>query len=244
MKKYLIIPAVIFALAMIPACKKAQGPEADKDSSIAKKYAKYRVAVSKNIEGTTWLATLEKAESVDLLGEETYSDPKKKTARVMAKVKLSDDTEGYVDAQHLADQPIVFIGTDVKTYVRNNAASQVYTTIPQGTIGFVVERKADWVQVYVGKVGSLYVTQQWVNGGYSTDPEVIEQAKQLEEALAILSGENKKGKREDAIAKLREVADKNSSPLAGYAQQLLSKHTDGPSAPEASDTASGSEPAQ
>jgi hypothetical protein len=204
MKK--IIIALIAMMFIIPCgCKK--GGITGKDSTLAKKYAKYKVQVSKDKELKTWLATLEKAEDVSLLNEEKYTDSIGKTTEI-SKVKLADDSVGYIEPKHLADSPVVFT-SDTKAFVRPTSGSSIYAVIPKGELGFVIAEKGLWVQIYVGKINEKYITQQWVEGGYSNDPNLVLEAKQYSTAIAAL---NEKDAEKAAQAKsiLEKLAESNS----------------------------------
>ena len=183
MKKYI---STIIALSLVFSlgCKKKE--EKKEEGPIAKKYAKYKVAVRKDKDLKNWLATLEKAEEVDLLSEEEVIVMKKgkKVILKIAKVNLADGSTGYVESRHLADKSIVFM-EDTKALIRPTSGSKVHATIPKDTIGFIVGEKGNWVQVYVGKIDGKWVTKQWVNSGYSTDESLIADAKENAKKKAL-----------------------------------------------------------
>ena len=95
MKKY-ILAAMVFSLIAAFACKKEE--PAPVAAPIVSKCAKYAVNVYKDKERTAWLATLSKAEIVDLLSTEILSDNKGTVAEV-AHIKLSDGKEGYLETK-------------------------------------------------------------------------------------------------------------------------------------------------
>lgn len=218
--KRIILVACALALIVPFGCKKKDGETGDK--SIAKKYALYQVTVYKDKDFKEWLATLEKAESVDLLKEEQYINLKKMQID-LSQVKLADGKEGYIDSKHLADKPIVFIEESTRLFVRPNMGSKVFCTVPKGTIGFIKEEKADWVMVYVGNLDGKWVTGQWTKGGYSADENLVVEAKDYEAAMALLK-EQKPEKRDaaqkTAKEKLSELA-KGSSVIAALAKAKL-----------------------
>jgi len=150
MKKILLI-ALAAGLILSPGCKKEKQEAGE--TPLAKKYARYKVQVYQDKDLGKWAATLEKAEAVDLLKEEKYLSPKNK-AYDISYVKLADDKKVYMESRHLADRPIVFTDEEAKVYVRPSISSKVYGRVPRGTIGFIVDEKAEWVQVFVGKVGA------------------------------------------------------------------------------------------
>jgi lipoprotein LenA len=202
--------ALVLGLAlcvMLPfCCKKADQParqDEGQDEILGKKYAKYRVQVMKGSDLKGFLAVLEKGEMVALIGEEKITTPQGKTLDV-ARVKLADDAEGYLETRHLADRVIVFVD-NVKAFVRPTSGSAVHLTIPKGTIGFVVGEKANWVQVYAGKIEGKYLSGQWVESGYVDDPQILVDARTYESAMDAMKsgGEDRKA---EARKKLEEVA--------------------------------------
>jgi lipoprotein LenA len=211
--KRVLIAFIALAIVLPSACKKAE--EQKEEGPIAKKYAKYRVNVQKDKDLKVWLATLEKGEAVDLLSEEKYITEKRQEID-LAKVRLADDKEGYIDAKHLADKPIVFI-KETPVFVRPTSGSKVYIKLPEGTIGFIIDEKGNWVQVYVGKIEGKWVTRQWVEGGYTTDTNTLLEAKELEVALQLIKKDEtlEKGKE-----KLKELAE-GTSEIAAIARQKL-----------------------
>ncbi len=77
MKKLFAMISVIIVLCAV-SCKKDATEEQAADAVLAKKYAKYRVAVRKEPELKTWVATLEKGEDIDLLIGNASSSEKRK----------------------------------------------------------------------------------------------------------------------------------------------------------------------
>jgi lipoprotein LenA len=184
MKKGMYTLTVLFlSFILIQGCKKGDKQGLDLDPGDVVKYAKFTTAVYKDQEMKTWAATLAKTEPVKLI--ETLNVPVKGVNTEIAKVKLSDNTVVFASAKNLGDKPLVFI-EDTKAYVRNNASSKVYAIIPKGTIGFVLQENADWVQVYVGQLDGKWITAQWVNSGFTTEDLRVQEAKLFEESAAIL----------------------------------------------------------
>jgi len=214
------IPVLILILLICIAqgCKK-NSPDSD-EISLAKKYARYSTPVYKDRELNTWLATLSKTEAVDLLALEKVLIKNKPVE--IASVKLSDDSKGFVAAANLADKPLVFI-EDTKAHVRNNEGSKVEATIPRGTIGFIMEEKGNWVQVYAGRIGEKYIAKLWVQGGFSTDTALILEARTYEEACAVLAKKKTEVKPElweEALGKLENLKS-TSSIFAGLASDKM-----------------------
>lgn len=209
--KRLLTLALCITLATF-GCKK--GNKEGADESLEKKYSKSNTCVYETAELKKCLTTLSKAEPVDLLDLQTDPKSKKETARV----RLSDDTIGFIAAGNLADKPIVFL-EDTKAHMRNNIGSKVFETIPKGTIGFIIDEKADWVKVYIGQVGAKWVTQHWVQGGYSTDPKLVLDARTYEDAMSVL-------KKPDAKPEDTEKARKSLEELsnAGTIFGELARH--------------------
>ena len=178
------ITALMALLIILPvSCKK--GSNTGKDLAVGKKYAKYKVAVNKDKELKTWLATLEKAEDVSLIEEEKIADKSGKAIEI-SKVKLADDSVGFIESRHLADIPIVFI-TDTRAFERPTSGSSVYAVIPKGELGFIIGEKGLWVQVYVGELNKKHITKHWVESGYSKEQKLVLEAKEYAAAVAGLN---------------------------------------------------------
>ena len=65
---------------------------------------------------------LEKAESVELISEESVQLEGKKDPLLVSKIKLSDGTDVFVDSSALAIKPVVF-ATDTNVYRRPNVTT-------------------------------------------------------------------------------------------------------------------------
>ncbi len=206
MKKIISLIAVIILFAGI-GCKKEK-PEPEKEMPLAKKYATLRLAVYKDMHFNDWLATLEKAESVDLLSEEGKVQVQgKKNPIEVAKVKLADDSTGYTQSRFLADKPIVFVEDEVKLHVRPTPTSKVYFEVPRGTIGFITGEKANWVEVFIGRINGKFVKEKWTDSGYSTDMDLVVDATMYEKAMALLNEKNKEKTKKEAMDILEDLAD-------------------------------------
>jgi len=208
MKKYLLI-SLIFSLVMAFACKKEDSKSGSAESAIVSKCAKYSASVYKDKERIVWLATLSKTEIVDLISTEIISNNKGTVAEV-ALIRLSDGAEGYLETKHLADRSIVFT-QDTKAYQRNNTGSKITATIPAGTLGFVIEEKAEWLQVYIGQIDGQWLTQSWVNEGFSAEADFISDARLYEDAMAVLR--NKESKESDRVKAIKKLEGLQSSTL-------------------------------
>ncbi len=197
-------------------CKKETADQKE-GGALAKKYAKYRVVLKKDPELTTFAALLEKGEDVDLIQELDQADRAgKKTT--LAKVRLTDGSEGYVDSRHLADKVIVFI-EDTPVFARPTMGSRVHCKVPKGTMAFVIGEQANWVKIYAGKIGDVWVTDHWAQGGYSTDQQIILQARAFEQAVEQLSSKNEK-ERNAGKQKLSEISE-GAEMFASLARQKL-----------------------
>jgi len=217
--KKLLLCTLIFAVA-IGGCKKGK-EEGAADIVLTKKYARYRIAVYTDKELKTWLATLDKAEPVDLIGQEDVTI-KTKTV-TLASIKLSTEKKGYVKADALADRPVVFT-EDTKARVRNNAAARVWAIIPKGTIGFVIDEKADWVQIHVGKINDKWVTKHWVKNGFSGDENLMSEALDFEREAAVLAkGEPGSAKYKAAEEAIKKIESESTSIFKDMAGELLQK---------------------
>lgn len=223
MKKKAIILLLVTSLIALFACNKGGSDKpALNPADGPVKYAKSGVSVFKEQELKTWGSNLSKTEPVTLL--ETLKIQVKGAETEVAKVKLSDGTIMYLQMKNLADKPVVFL-EDTKAYVRNNASSKVYAVIPKGTIGFVVQEMADWAQIYVGQIDGKWITQQWVNGGYSAEDARIQEAKNFEEAASILKDSKAKpDQKSQALAVLKELSE-SSGIFSDTAKTLLAAHS-------------------
>lgn len=196
------ISFILLALLLVQACNKEK--KSPLDPALARKYARYSAPVYREKEMKHWLTTLAKAEYVDLLAVTQLQVRNKK--REIAKVRLSDDSEGFIDMNTLADKPIVFL-SETRALVRNNPGSALFMVVPRGTIAFIIAEKGDWSQVYAGIVNGKSLSGQWVRGGFSTDQNLITEARALEEAAAGLeSDESSDESRKQATARLTELA--------------------------------------
>ena len=208
MKKYLLI-TLAFSIVMAFACKQDESSSGTTESKIVSKCAKYSVNVYKDKERTAWMANLSKTEIVDQLSTEIISNNKGAVAEV-AHIRLSDGAEGYLETKHLADKTIVFT-QDTKAYQRNNTGSKINATIPIGTLGFVIEEKSEWLQVFIGQIDGQWLTQTWVNEGYSTETASINDARLYDEALTVLR--NKESKEADKVKAIKKLKDLQNSVL-------------------------------
>jgi len=205
MKKIVTIIIITMLTAGI-GCKKEK-PESEKEMPLAKKYATVRIAVYEDKQFSKWLATLEKAEGVDLLAEEGKIPVEGKKEPVeVAKIKLADDSVGYTRARFLADKPIVFVEDEVKLHVRPTPTSKVYFEVPKGTIGFITGEKANWIEVFIGRLKGKWIEEKWAESGYSTDMDLIVDATMYEKALALLDEKNKEKARDEAMDILEDLA--------------------------------------
>ncbi len=220
MKKSIALLCAVLLFGGI-SCKK-DAPEQQDESSLTKKYAKYRVAVKKDPELTTFAALLEKAEDVNLIQELEVVDKTGKK-NILAKVRLTDGSEGFVELRHLANQVIVFL-EDTPVFARPTLGSKMHCKIPKGTIAFVVGEQANWVKIYAGKIGDTWVTEQWVQGGYqsnySTDQNLILLARSYEQAVEQLSS-TKENERKDGYQKLVEISQGDNDLFATLAKNKL-----------------------
>jgi lipoprotein LenA len=203
MKKYAaLIAALIICFSF--NCKKNEERDSKSDGVLAKKYAKYRLAVKKEPELKNWLATLEKGEDVDLLKEESVAQ-KKGAPLNISRIKLAGGEEGFVESRHLADRTIVFT-EDTPAFIRPTMGSRLHVKMPRGSIAFVVGEQANWVKIFAGKVQNTYVSDQWVQGGYTSDPQLLLTARIYESAIDLLAS-GKKADRENGLKKLAELGE-------------------------------------
>ncbi len=207
MKKNLALLGTILLL-ISTGCKK--GDEKKEDVSLAKKYAKWSIRVYKTKDLKKQITFLSKGEPMDLLATEK-SDIKGKKQE-LAKVKLTDDTIGYVRMSEVGDRPIVFT-EKTKSYYRNNESSKVYFEIPKGTMAFVISEKGHWVQIFIGNVyyengKKKWVDKKWVKGGFSEEQSLIPDARNYENSVRILDVSSSSEKQlKDAKDSLKKLLD-------------------------------------
>lgn len=202
---------------MLLFCKKPESGNKMVDVGGVLKYAKYRVTVTNDADLKNWLATLEKAEEVTVLEESKVKMPKGKDISV-SKIRLSDDSMGFLESSHLGNEPLVFV-KKTKAYIRPSPLVKVQGEVPEGTIGFVIEQKDGWTQVYIGKVGGTWITSQWVEDEcYSKEKNLLIDAKQYENAMSLIN--DKKDEAEKILNDLKENA--RTEQFQNLAEKILS----------------------
>lgn len=206
MKRLILILILLLSAGILIGCgsKKADDTKSGDAEEVVleKKYARYNVWAYKDRELTQGKALISKAEGVDLLGVEEVMVKNKATQ--VAHIRLSDDTECYLKEDALANRPVVFI-EETRAHLRNNLGSGVYTTIPKGTLAFVLEEKGGWTQIWAGQIKGKWVTKQWVKDGFTDEMELIPLAKKYEKAMELAAG---------------DLNEKNSTELNTILQEL------------------------
>ena len=220
--KKIVSLLIIVSLALgltLAGCKKDE-PKKQEDVTLSTKSAKYRLAVYKDLEMKTWLATLSKTENVDLLGI-SQGMVKNKKAEI-ARVRLSTGEVGYTPLSALADKAIVFVA-DTKAYVRNNMSSGTALVIPRGSVGFAIAEKGEWVQIYMGKINGKWITTQWVKDGFSSEESLIQEGVLFEKYSTILKNNNTSSAQniEKAAKRMKEMADTSTSFFKELALKML-----------------------
>ena len=233
MKKSVISIILALAVSAIVACKD-QGSNGLPTDEGPIKHARLNVSVFKDEGLSTWGSNLSKTEPVILL--ETLKVQIKGKETEVAKVKLSDGNIFYINMRHLADKPVVFV-EDTKAYVRNNISSRVFAIIPRGTIGFVTQEMDGWVQIYAGQIDGKWITQQWVNGGFTEEETKIREAKNYEESIAVLNNRaSKQDQISRALAVLTDISNSGGM-FAEMADSVLTEYSDHQSSDAAEDKA-------
>ncbi len=226
MKKSLLLLAVICITSILfVSCKKQETPVIQDDAAgqsatvLTNKCAKYRVSVFKDQEMKKWLATLNKGEMVSVLEEITL--PKENDKEILiSKIKLSDDTEGFIKSDYLALKAVVINMDNVNAYERNNTTSKSKAVLPKGYIAMVDSEKANWIQISGSPLeDKKNVWKLWIQEGFSEDPELIQDAVMLESAREVFSGV-KEGDKEEAKKQI-ELLSKKANIIAEAAQKLL-----------------------
>ncbi len=215
------IPLILLVIAVFlnPVCKK-KGDKAD--VTIAKKYSMFAISLKKdkNLKEKIRDVYLAKGEEIDLLDEIIVKGSNGKETEV-SKIKLADDTIGYIKSKNIADSPIVFV-EDVKAYLRPTSTSPEKALIPKGKLGFIISEKGSWYQVYVGELeNKKWITEQWIESGYSVDKNLIRTALEFETAAENLASKDG-AKSAKAKEKLQEIID-GSTIYSDMVKELLGK---------------------
>ncbi len=224
MKRYLALTGAMLLLVST-GCKK--GEKKKEDVSLAKKYAKWSIRVYKTNNLKKQITFLSKGEPMDLLA--TEKSPGKGKPVEVAKVKLTDDTVGYVKISEVGDRPIIFT-EKTKAYFRNNESSKVYFEIPRGTMAFVISEKGHWVQIFAGNVyyesgKKKWVDKKWVNGGFTEQPDLIPDARNYENSVRILNGADSTEKQvNEAKDVLKKLLDSGNL-FSELAKEILSEQS-------------------
>ena len=215
---------ILIIAGVLVACKeqKPQEPVAEEPTS-EQKFAKFRIGVSENPDLKKSFTVLAKGESVEQLEVLPSEDQDK----AVAKIKLSDNSIGFVKARHLGGQPVVFI-KETNAFERPSATSRVKQTIPVGAIGFIMDEISDkeeeWVQIYVGKIEDTWVTDEWVDiygvASYEVNSTLLLEARDLEEARKTLLDEKAKDEaKSEALEKLEKLKS-SSTVIAQVAKEF------------------------
>lgn len=228
MKKILLLLLVALAVSCSQGEKQtsqeAAPSEKKEEVALDERAAMYRASVYKDKEHNDWLATLNKAEQVVLLEEVSEEVEIKGKKEKLARVRLSDDSEGYIRMRYLADKAVVITDDEVPVFNRNNKTSGQHSVLPKGTVAFVVDQKANWLKVTVGELSDgTKVYNRWIEKGYSEDRGLVSDAVRIEDAGKILSGE-KDGDTEAAHFILEELANKGNE-MSFVAQAYLEEDT-------------------
>lgn len=218
---------IMTAMMLLVGCNKKidENQQKTPESSSKTMYAKWADGVYKEKELKTYAATISKAESVELLGEEEVVKTvnNKEVTTTVLRVKLADGLEVYAKKDLFAQKAIVFVDDNTACFVRPTLDSDEFCKIPKGKLGFVVEEMENgWKKIYIGELmvngQKKWVTQQWVNSGISTDVNLVKDAKKYEKALALLAKDQ-----ENAKKMLTELSDGSSTLFSDLARNELNK---------------------
>ncbi|MDH5716711.1 MAG: hypothetical protein OEZ22_03620 [Spirochaetia bacterium] len=215
--KYLsnIILFLLFFLFIFFVCKKKPDEQSTlgNDIIIEKKFAKYRAKVFADKSLKNSLTVLEKAEEVGLL-EELETSKKEES---IARIRLADGKEAYVEFKHLANMPVVFI-ENTKAFNRPTISSKIVETIPKGTLGFILEQNGGWSKIYIGKINENWITRHWVETiYYKTDNNLVFEIREYENALNLLV----ENKIDEAKEKLEDLSNSETEFVSQIAKQKL-----------------------
>lgn len=224
MMRYLALTGAII-LFMSIGCKKSEKEK--EEVSLAKKYAKWNIRVYKTNNLKKQLTFLSKGEPMDLLATEEV--PKKGKTIEVGKVKLTDDTVGYVKISEVGDRPIIFT-ENTRAYFRNNKSSKVYFEIPKGTMAFVISEKGHWVQIFIGNVyyesgKKKWVDKKWVSGGFTEQTDLIPDARNYENSMRILNASDSTEKQVDNAKNTLKKLLGSGNIFSELAKELLQEQT-------------------
>lgn len=223
----IVFACVVVTMMLLVGCNKGTGEnQQNKTEPTAKTlFAKWADGVYKEKELKTYAATISKAESVELLGEEEVIKTvnNKEVTTSVVRVKLADGMEVYAKKDLFAQKAIVFVDDNTTCFVRPTLDSDEFCKIPKGKLGFVVEEmETGWKKIYIGELmvngQKKWVTQQWVNSGISTDVNLVKDAKKFEKAMSILAKDQ-----ENAKKMLTELSDGSSTLFSDLARNELNK---------------------
>lgn len=229
MKKFLAITSLLILL-IHTGCNKeksedipdgADSVEESHSSMIGKAVAMYRAAVYKDAEHKNWLATLNKGEQVEIIEEISTPVMIQGKENTVSKIRLSDNSIGYVRSNYLARDIIAIIEDNVPVYTRNNKASGLQGRLPLGTLAFILEENGKWIKITAGQLpDGAKIYSRWLDSGYTREKDTISQAILIDQATGILSGKTK-GDKEEAKNSLEEIANSEGI-LAGVASKMIS----------------------
>jgi hypothetical protein len=231
MRNLFVITVLI--LMVVTACKaekpsdtqnqnSEQSTEVQNSEQVAldERVSMYRASIYEQPEQTDSLAVLNKGEQVVLIEELKDPITIKQREEKIAKVRLSDDTEGYIRSRYLALRAVVITKADTPFYARNNKSSGQGGVLPLGTVAFVVDEKANWVKITAGKLpNGTEVWGRWIDDGFSEDPALIADALQIETLSKIVTGETD-GDADAAVKMLENIVSKGNA-MSYVAQQYL-----------------------
>ncbi|MDA3901066.1 MAG: SH3 domain-containing protein [Spirochaetes bacterium] len=243
MKKLLVLITLLFfagLLVQTGCSKKEVSDENESDTEIVDddgevedveldtKVAKFPASVRKDVELTEWVATLNTAEEVQLL--EVFDQEIKGKTYSLSRVRLSDDSEGYIRSDYLADYAVVIVSDKTPAFKRNNTTSGVAARLPVGTVAMVEEEKGGWLKITAGELpDGTKVYGKWIEKGFSNDKALVTEAVIIKNAIGVLAG-SVKGDASIARDSLNKIASSGSE-LSSVAELAL----DGTSAVEKDD---------
>ena len=205
MKKVSVLALIVLAVSFA-ACKKKTASE----EVLETRYLQYRASAYKEKElnkKDNWLALLEKGEAVGLLEEFDGIDNNGKPAKI-AKIRLSDDTEGYTKSAWLVKKVYAIFQKDVKVYNRNNEGSGIIGKAAMGSIAAMTDEKGGWIKAYV-ILDNGKTREGWLKDGFSDSVDHISDAVAFEKGVALYTSNDAKSKEEGENI-LKELSSKSS----------------------------------
>lgn len=231
MVRWLLFFFIILEMGILSSCDDSR-PDLTplKDQKETTLVSRYRASVFSKAGSTgkgDYVALLEKAEKVTLLGEEEMEVKGKN--RMIARVRLTDGKEGYLDRRHLASSALVVLRDDLRLYRRpvvtsGRAKGEEFLTT--GVVAFLENEEfqdVNWMEISGGSWNEGTYFRGWIRegDGVSENTDWVAGAVRFE---TIRNDLEKKGElNRGDYDELNDLAGVDESPVAPLASGLLQK---------------------